>query len=115
MTPDSRTPQQRDRRFARVRRITQTILIGSGAASGLFVGYAASIAKPLTVIPFSANHAGSSGATPTTTTTIAPVAASGDDSTGAPAAATPYTPPSSAPAAATTTCYSTPSGQRVCY
>ena len=51
MTPRPRTPQQRDRRFARVRRITQTVLIGSGVGSGLFVGYAASIAKPLATIP----------------------------------------------------------------
>ena len=34
MTPQQRTPHQRDRRFARVRRLTQTIFLGSGVVVG---------------------------------------------------------------------------------
>ena len=45
MTPAQRTPQQRDRRFARVRHVTQVIFLGSCAASALFVGYAANAAQ----------------------------------------------------------------------
>ena len=109
MTPRPRTPQLRDKRFARVRRITQTVLVGSGVASGLFIGYAASTAKPLVAI----------APPPTTTTTTPPAPApspSSDDATSATAptpAAT--TPPAAAPVTSTTTCYSTPSGTRVCY
>ena len=109
MTPRPRTPQLRDKRFARVRRITQTVLVGSGVASGLFIGYAASTAKPLAAI----------APPPTTTTTTPPAPApspSSDDATSATAptpAAT--TPPAAAPVTSTTTCYSTPSGTRVCY
>lgn len=110
MTPRPRTPQLRDKRFARVRRVTQTILVGSGVASGLFIGYAASTAKPLKVIPPPVT-------TPTTTipTTAATTPSSSDDSgasTPTPAASTP---PVTAPITSTTTCYSTPSGTRVCY
>ncbi len=96
-----RTPQQRDRRFARVRRTTQSVLIGSGVASGVLVGYAASTAKPLVPVrpPTTAT-----ATTPTTTTTPA---------TGS--ASTVYTPPTTAPVTTSTTCYTTPSGTTVCY
>ncbi|HET9088924.1 MAG TPA: hypothetical protein VFN54_01330 [Acidimicrobiales bacterium] len=109
MTPRPRTPQLRDKRFARVRRVTQTILVGSGVASGLFIGYAASTAKPLKVIPPPVT-------TPTTTIATATTTPPSSDDSGAstptPAASTP---PVTAPITSTTTCYSTPSGTRVCY
>jgi len=110
MTPHPRTPQQRDRRFARVRRLTQTVLIGSGLASGLFVGYAQSVAKPLTKLspPTSALS---------TPTTVPPVAAPSSPATAAtPSTSAPSTSaPSPAPVTTTTVCYSTPSGSTVCY
>ena len=144
MRTHSRSTHQRDRRFARVRRLTQTVLIGSGLASGLFVGYAASIAKPYTTVPLPAGAAtggapsggaapttvGSTGTTPTTpaTTPAAPAttpATTARSSAGSPAApattpttaapTTTYTPPTTAPVTTTTTCYSTPSGNTVCY
>ena len=104
MPPTTRTTYQRDRRFTRVRRLTRTILIGSGVASGAFVGYAATVTKPFvtgTLRP----HA--------TTTVSAPPAPRGsnDDGSNTPAV-TPA--PTSAPASATPTCYSTPSGTRIC-
>ena len=109
MTPRPRTPQLRDKRFARVRRVTQTILVGSGVASGLFIGYAASTAKPLKVISPPVT-------TPTTTIPATATTAPSSDDSGAstptPAASTP---PVTAPITSTTTCYSTPSGTRVCY
>lgn len=104
-----RTPQQRDRRFARVRRMTQTVLIGSGVASGVFVGYAASTAKPVSTVrvPTGTTQSTSSGAaTPTTT-----VPASGASQSPS----TVYTPPTTAPVTTTTACYTTPSGTTVCY
>lgn len=45
MTPSPRTPQQRDRRFARVRMLTRTIFVGSSALSVAMVGYLASVTK----------------------------------------------------------------------
>ena len=110
MTPRPRTPQLRDKRFARVRHITQTVLVGSGVASGLFIGYAASIAKPLVPI----TPPTTTTTTPTTPTTTPPTSSSSDDGAAAstPAASTP---PVAAPITSTTTCYSTPSGTRVCY
>ena len=96
----SRTPQQRDRRFARVRTMTQTVLIGSGVASGAFVAYAASTAKPLVA---------QRPATTSSTTTTQPSSAA----TQTPG--TVYTPPTTAPVTTTTTCYTTPSGSTVCY
>ncbi len=51
MTPSKRTPQQRDRRFARVRHVTQAIFLGSCATSALFVGYAANAAHSVTTVP----------------------------------------------------------------
>jgi len=50
MTPSKRTPQQRDRRFARARRFTQAIFLGSCATSALFVGYAANAAHSVTTV-----------------------------------------------------------------
>ncbi len=97
-----RTPQQRDRRFARVRTMTQTVLIGSGVASGAFVGYAASTAKPV-VAPQPATTS-----SPTTTTTQPSSAVTQTPGTV-------YTPPTTAPVTTTTACYTTPSGSTVCY
>ena len=94
MTPSHRTPQQRDRRFARIRRLTQIIFVGSGVASAVLVGYVASAAKPPVTVP---------AATPTTT---AP---------GHPTPTTAYRAPVVAPVTTTTICYSTPSGHVTCY
>ncbi|MGA2432363.1 MAG: hypothetical protein ABSG09_02780, partial [Acidimicrobiales bacterium] len=88
----------RDRRFARVRRLTQTIFIGSGVVSGLFVAYAASTAKPAVTVTIPSP-------TSTTTTTSTP---------GATTTTTTQTTPTSVPTTTTTTCYSTPSGHTTC-
>jgi len=98
MAPQQRTPHQRDRRFARVRRLTQTIFIGSGVVSGLFVAYAASTAKPAVTVTIPSP-------TSTTTTTSTP---------GATTTTTTQTTPTSVPTTTTTTCYSTPSGHTTC-
>lgn len=94
MTPTHRTPQQRDRRFARVRNLTLAVFVGSGVASVAFVGYAASIPRATTT---------STTTTPTTTTT--------SKSTGT----TVYSPPTTAPTTTTTVCTTTPSGTTTCY
>ena len=112
MTPRPRTPQLRDKRFARVRRITQTVLVGSGVASGLFIGYAASTAKPLAAITPPSTTVPPT--TPTTTTTT-PRRTSDDATPATTPAPAATTPPVTAPVTSTTTCYSTPSGTRVCY
>jgi len=106
MSPNPRTPQQRDRRFARVRRLTRTIFLGSGVLSGALVGYVASNAKPVIAIPVAA--------TPTTTTTAAPTGESANNDDATPTT-TPYTPPASAPVTTTTVCTTTPSGTTTCY
>ncbi|HVB19128.1 MAG TPA: hypothetical protein VNE22_02480 [Acidimicrobiales bacterium] len=121
MTPTSRTPQQRDRRFARTRRITQGLLLGSGVASGLLVTIIASGAKPYTTTPVTVPSTTNSG----TSTTPSPSVTTPSPSvtTPSPSAATPsatptttvYTPPAPAPVTTTTTCYSTPSGTVTCY
>ncbi len=100
MRNNLRTPQLRNRRFARVRRLTEATIISAGLAAGLFVGYAASTAKPLTPIPATTHPGGAS-----TTNTPSGAATSGSG----------FVTPSTAPAAAKTTCYSTPSGTTVCY
>jgi phosphoribosylcarboxyaminoimidazole (NCAIR) mutase len=99
MTPSHRTPQQRDRRFARIRRLTQIVFVGSGVASAVLVGYVASAAKPPVTLPTTTVPA----ATPTTT---AP---------GHPTPTTAYRAPVVAPVTTTTICYSTPSGHVTCY
>ncbi len=73
MTPAQRTPQQRDRRFARVRHVTQVIFLGSCAASALFVGYAANAAKVTTTSLPTSTPSTTSGVTTTeapTTTSV---------------------------------------------
>ena len=102
MSPLPRTPQQRDRRFARVRRLTRTLFLGSGVLSGVLVGYAASNAKPVVTIPVPT-------AAPTTT------APSDESSGGASATTTPYTAPTTVPVTTTTVCTTTPSGHTTCY
>jgi hypothetical protein len=107
MSPLPRTPQQRDRRFARVRRLTRTIFLGSGVLSGVLVGFVASNAKPVVTIPTPATTV-----TAPTTTTTAP----SDDSGGGSVTptTTPYTPPTTVPVTTTTVCTTTPSGTTTC-
>jgi hypothetical protein len=69
MRTHSRTPQQRDRRLARVRRLTQTIFVGSGVVSGVMVGFISSDAKPSPTIPETAPPTTTTAPAPTTTTT----------------------------------------------
>jgi len=97
MTPAHRSPQQRDRRFARVRNLTVSIFLASGLASIVFIGYAHSIAKPVsTTVPTTVP--------PTTTTTASQ---SGSSTT--------YSPPTTVPVTTTTVCTTTPSGTTTCY
>jgi hypothetical protein len=105
MRPPSRTPQQRDRRLIRVRRLTQTVFVGAGAVSAVLVGYVAANAKPLTT---------TSVTTPTTATTLVPTSSSTDDSS-TPSATVPATVPTTAPATSTTVCTTSPSGTVTCY
>ena len=72
MRASSRTPQQRDRQFARVRRVTQSLLVGSGLSSAALVGFFASTAKTDVVSP-SVTTTTTSTTAPTSTTTTAPV------------------------------------------
>src|SRR5580704_3772309 len=69
-----RTPQQRDRRFARARHVTQAIFLGSCTASALFVGYAANAAHVTTTVPVTTVPATTTSdvttTEPTTTTTV---------------------------------------------
>ena len=104
MSPSTRTPQQRDRRFARVRNLTMTIFVSSGVISAVFVGYAASIAKPVAAAPVTA---------PTATTPTAPVTAPAGSTQSTPT--TVYTAPVTAPVTTTTVCTTTPSGTTTCY
>jgi phosphoribosylcarboxyaminoimidazole (NCAIR) mutase len=103
MTPSHRTPQQRDRRFARIRRLTQAIFLSSGVVSAVLVGYVASAAKPAVTVPVTVP------ATTVPTTTVA------SHTSVATTPTTVYTPPVTAPVTHTTVCYSTPSGTVVCH
>lgn len=112
MTPTPRTPQQRDRRFARIRRLAQALLLGSGVTSALTITFIASAAKPYVAVPVKAPHptnpAPSTTTSPNTSRTLA---------TTPPAtpSTTTYTPPTTVPVTTTTACYTTPSGQVTCY
>lgn len=97
MTPTRRTPQQRDRRFARVRRLTQVVLLSSGVVSAVLVGYVASAAKPVAKTPV------------TVPSTTAPVTTATNAGSGT------YVPPTTAPVTTTTVCTTTPSGTVTCY
>ncbi len=104
MTPSRRTPQQRDRRFARIRRLTQTIFVSSGVISAVLVGYVASAAKPAVTVPVTV---------PATTVPATTVPAHTPSAATTPTTA--YVPPTTAPVTQTTVCYSTPSGTVVCH
>lgn len=109
MTPAARTPQQRDRRFARVRRLTQTLLVGSGVVSAVLVVYLAGAAKPAVIVPTTV---------PTVPTTVPTTTSSSSESDDTPTT-TPttgsVTTPTTAPVTTTTVCTTTPSGQVTCY
>src|ERR1035437_845726 len=104
MNPTSRTPQQRDRRFARVRRLTQTIFVGAGIASGVLVGFSAANAKPVTTT------------TATVPSTVAPATSSTATHTATNNSGTAATTvPVSAPVTTTTVCTTSPSGTVPCH
>jgi len=130
----ARTPQQRDRQFARVRRLTQTVFLAASTLSVLFVGYASAKAKPVTTFPVVTTPTGvipvptttaSNPSTPTTqprpstpTTQPRPGTPTTQPTTPtttyvAPTPTTVYTPPKK-PVTTTTVCYSTPSGHVTC-
>ena len=104
MSPTSRTPQQRDRRFARVRRLTQTIFVGAGIASGVLVGFSAANAKPVTTTTATVP----STVAPTTSSTATHTATNNNGT-----AAT--TVPVAAPVTTTTVCTTSPSGTVTCH
>ena len=140
----ARTPQQRDRQFARVRRLTQTVFLAASTLSVLFVGYASAKSKPVTTFPVVTTPTGvipvptttaSKPSTPTTqprpstpTTQPRPSTPTTQPRPGtpttqpttptttyvAPTPTTVYTPPKK-PVTTTTVCYSTPSGHVTCY
>jgi hypothetical protein len=101
MTPPRRTPQLRDRRFARVRRLTQTAFVGSGAVAAVLAGFVA--ANPHTTTTSIVTPTTSAGSSTTTAQTATHTATK---------ATTPVTP---APVTTTTVCTSTPSGTVTCY
>ncbi|MEI8268678.1 MAG: hypothetical protein WCG18_01710 [Acidimicrobiaceae bacterium] len=130
----ARTPQQRDRQFARVRRLTQTVFLAASTLSVLFVGYASAKSKPVTTFPVVTTPTGvipvptttaSKPSTPTTqprpstpTTQPRPGTPTTQPTTPtttyvAPTPTTVYTPPKK-PVTTTTVCYSTPSGHVTC-
>lgn len=121
----TRTPQQRDRQFARVRRLTQAVFLAASTLSVLFVGYASAKAKPVTTFPVVTTP---TGVTPIPTTTVPnpstpttrprPGTPTTQPQTPTPTSVAPtpttvYTPPK-APVTTTTVCYSTPSGHVTC-
>ena len=122
----ARTPQQRDRQFIRVRRLTQAVFLAASTLSVLFVGYASAKAKPVTAFPVVTTPTGvtpiptttvSNPSTPTTrprpgTPTTQPQTPT--PTTVAPTPTTVYTPPKR-PVTTTTVCYSTPSGHVTCH
>ena len=122
----ARTPQQRDRQFARVRRLTQTVFLVASTLSVLFVGYASAKAKPVTTFPVVTTPTGvvpvpttavQNPSTPTTrprpgTPTTQPQTPTA--TSVAPTPTTVYTPPKR-PVTTTTVCYSTPSGHVTCH
>jgi len=110
MKTHSRTPQQRDRRFARVRRLTRTVFISSGVASTVMVGFIASRAAPTVGIPAKATTTTTVPRTSTTTTSRATTTT--DPSGGT--TTTIYTPPTTVPVTTTTVCYTKPSGGTTC-
>ena len=103
MSPHIRTPQQRDRRFTRVRRITQSIFVGAGAASAVLVGFNAANAKPVTT------HAA------TTHTTTAPTTTPAAKAPAKAATTRVVSTPVKAPVTTTTVCTTSPSGTVTCY
>jgi len=107
MTPSRRTPQQRDRRFARIRRLTQVIFVSSGVVSAVLVGYVASAAKPVVTTRITVPSTTVPATTPTT------VASHSSGPTPTTVHTTPTTVP--APVTTTTVCYSTPSGNVICH
>lgn len=145
MNPSERTPQQRDRRFARVRRLADAILMASVASAVIFVGYASNTAHvttttvPVASAPTTRPTTRPTPSRTTPTTPSVPVALTtsyddreGDDSTSLNATAgsptvpvTPtttkaapsktYTPPTKAPVTKTPVCTTTPSGRMVCH
>ncbi len=115
MTPTHRTPQQRDRRLARVRRVSRSVLVGSGLSSAALVGLFASTAKPSTldhvVDPTTTTSpAPTTTTTPSTTTTV-PSRSNGSTTTQ-PTPTTTTTAPT--PTTTQPTCYTTPSGIQNC-
>lgn len=104
MSPHPRTPQQRDRRFARARRLTQAVFVGAGVVSATLVGFVAANAKAGTTTTV----APTSDPTATTATTVpsTPTKASSSPATTTPTTATVTT---------TTVCTTTPSGIVTCY
>ncbi|HEY1762432.1 MAG TPA: hypothetical protein VGG17_07555 [Acidimicrobiales bacterium] len=129
MTPAPRTPQQRDRRFARVRRVSRGVLVGSGLSSAALVGLFAANAKPSivshvvdpTTTTTSPAPTTTASPAPTSTSTTAPPASGGTTPTTAPSAPTttrpaPTTTTTTAPTPTTTqpTCYTSPSGIQEC-
>lgn len=122
----ARTPQQRDRQFARVRRLTQSVFLVASTLSVLFVGYASAKAKPVTTFPVVTTPTGvvpvpttavQNPSTPTTrprpgTPTTQPQTPTA--TSVAPTPTTVYTPPKR-PVTTTTVCYSTPSGHVTCH
>ncbi len=101
MRPHPRTPQQRDRRFARVRRLTQSVFVGAGGLSAALVGFVAVNAKPVITTPTTS---------PTTTAVTVPSTSSSTKMT-TPSASVPTT----APVTTTTVCTTSPSGTVTCY
>lgn len=100
VTPAPRTPQLRDRRFARVRLVTRTVFLGSSAFSIVTVGYLANV-----------SHLHAKVTVPTTSTTTTTIAGS----TGATGVTGGTSTPTTAPTTTTTVCTTSPSGTTTCY
>ena len=114
MTPTPRTPQLRDRRFARVRRLSQAAFLGSGLASAALVGMDAAGAHTTNTIPTVPTTTPVSTSTSTSTSTPNSPATH-NPATNNPTPTTVYRPPTTAPVTTTTICYTSASGIRTCY
>jgi hypothetical protein len=128
MTPAPRTPQQRDRRLARVRRVSRRVLVGSGLSSAALVGLFAANAKP-SIVSQVVDPTTTTTSPTSTTTTPAPTTSTSTTAPPTSGATTPTTAPSTttttrpAPTTTTTvptptttqpTCYTSPSGIQEC-
>lgn len=103
VTPLHRLQHRRDQRFARIRTLTRSVVVGSSALSVALVGVIANNVKHYVHV-----------APTTTTTPSTPTGSTGSSGSTGVTPTTVYTTPTTAPVTTTTYCYTTPSGNQNC-